>query len=286
MNESRLEYKTFPARELRVAGVEEDPSTWRLMGWGSVFFSVDASWTADVMAPGCFAEELPLFLERGFVGGRGHDWDNPIGRPLVAEERDHGLWVEGTISNTQHGRETRTLVRDGVIRFFSIGFRTLAKTYLEDFEQVAAWWESQGYRPTAADVSRAQFGCRRLDRVRLYEFSPVSLPCCDGAAIVGAKQVFSFEGEPLAGSPLSDHSEKVLAAVEEWVERMGALKELRAQEGRAMSPDHLAGLKRVRDRLEMVLARASRSDGRDAVVEAARLAAEFEAFEARIRGDN
>lgn len=275
-----LEQKTFPAAELKAMGDDADPSTWRLSGWGSVFYVVDQSWTADIMAPGCFAADLPEFLARGFVGGRGHDWDNPIGRPLAAEERAAGLYVEGSILDTQHGRETRTLIQGGALGFLSIGFRALGKTWLDDFSEVHGWWTEVGYQPTARDIARAQYGCRRVDRAQLYEFSPVTVPAVDDASIEAVRSL----GAGAEGRTLKAHSEAVLAAVHEWRERLATASALREQEGRGLSAEHRAGLRRLRDELDQVLAISPAVASEARAREAARQAAAFEAHCAKLLG--
>lgn len=48
--------------------------------------------------------------------------EEPIGRVIEAEDRDAGLFIKARISDTAQGRDALTLLRDGVVNKFSIGF--------------------------------------------------------------------------------------------------------------------------------------------------------------------
>lgn len=283
----RLEYKALPLVEMRAS---EDGGEFE--GIGSAFYLIDDSWTSDIVAPGAFAEDLPEFLARGFVGGMNHDWDEPIGKPLAAEERPEGLWVRAAISDTQAGRDTRTLIRDGVVRFLSVGFRVLARRYLETADEVRAWWQAHGYEPTAEDVAKSVHGARVLERVRLYEVSPVAVPANRGARITGVK-ASEDRGGPLAAGAhagvggrwsMAEHSGAALALGEELAERLEQLRALRAGEGRDLSPDHGVALRRLRDRLDRI-ERAIRVPTQTPLGDPARKQfARFQAMEARRLG--
>lgn len=59
-----------------------------------------------------------VFLARNHIPLGG----TPIGRLAAMRNDTRGLYVEGKISRTQVGEETLTLLRDGVLDSFSIGF--------------------------------------------------------------------------------------------------------------------------------------------------------------------
>ena len=218
-------------------------------GLAAAFYNPDESWYCDILAPGCFVDSLPEFLTSGFVGGMNHDWDQPIGKPTSAEETAEGLFVKATISDTAHGRDCRVLMKDGVVRKLSIGFRVLGRTWLNTLDEVVAWWTSVGYTPTAADMAKAVGGCRLITKLKLYEFSPVALPANPRAVISSVKS-----GEaPATGLSLRDHSEATLAAVQEYAERLQSLRETRAAEDRGLSPDHQAGFRKMRGMLDEIL---------------------------------
>jgi HK97 family phage prohead protease len=54
-----------------------------------------------------------------------HKADAPIGRAVVLEEREDGLYGEFRVSKTEAGDEALELVRDGVLSNLSVGFSPL-----------------------------------------------------------------------------------------------------------------------------------------------------------------
>src|SRR5512143_1022113 len=163
-------------------------------GIGNAFHTIDAA--GEIVTPGAFTAALPGFLQTGFVGGLNHDWDSPIGRPLAAKENAQGLQVKAKVSDTAHGRDVLTLLRDGVIRSLSIGYQVAGKQILETPEDVAAYWEKAGYTPNSQDVMRSRFGAVLLTKINpLYEISPVSVPANELARITAVKRlVWTPEG--------------------------------------------------------------------------------------------
>ena len=164
-----MERKIVP---FEVKATSGDGSTGE--GIGNAFHLIDSY--GEIVAPGAFTDTLAQFLAQGFMGGVNHDWDNPIGRFTAAEEVAKGLKVAWAISDTAHGRDVKTLLKDGVIKKLSIGFRTLGREILETAKDVADYWQKHNYTPTAEDVAASQFGARLLTKIHLYEVSPVTVP--------------------------------------------------------------------------------------------------------------
>lgn len=54
-----------------------------------------------------------------------HKTDAPIGRAIMLEEREEGLYGEFRISKTEAGDEALELIRDGVLSNLSVGFQPL-----------------------------------------------------------------------------------------------------------------------------------------------------------------
>jgi HK97 family phage prohead protease len=54
-----------------------------------------------------------------------HKADAPIGRAVVLEEKEEGLYGEFRVSKTEAGDEALELVRDGVLSNLSVGFSPL-----------------------------------------------------------------------------------------------------------------------------------------------------------------
>lgn len=86
---------------------------------------------------------------------------------------------------------------------------------------------------------------RNLRRASLYDVSDVNWGMSD--ATVGAK------GEILRGLPLTDHSDAVLAAVDELKARMVSLRDLRMKEGRVLSDANRKRIGSLKDALTAVL---------------------------------
>lgn len=174
-----LQFKTVPF-ELKAAD-----ETGTFEGVASVFCNIDAM--GDIMDPAAFDQDLPEFLSDGFVGGLNHDWDHPIGRPMMAKPTADGLSVKAQLSDTEHGRECRVLMRDGVVKKLSIGYQALDAEELTGADDCLAYWEQKGYTPNAVDLTRCTKPTRVLRRVKLFEFSPVTVPANQLADITRVK---------------------------------------------------------------------------------------------------
>lgn len=76
-------------------------------------------------------------VERGAIQDSGaikFFWNHsePIGRVIESEDRDDGFWIKARVSDTAAGRDALTLLRDGVIDKFSIGFAPVEHREDED----------------------------------------------------------------------------------------------------------------------------------------------------------
>ena len=88
-----------------------------------------------------------------------HDQSNPIGRAFNFIEDDYGLKFEANFASTDRAQEYRTLVKEGVIRKFSMG------------------WNPLRFR-------RLPSGGREILEVRLREVSPVAIPVGDDTMVL------------------------------------------------------------------------------------------------------
>jgi HK97 family phage prohead protease len=95
-----------------------------LTGYGSVWNVLDTY--GDRVAKGAFKRSLSEWKAKGRMPAFlwQHQPDQVIGRWLEMREDDYGLYVKGQLSDTQLGRDARTLVKDGALTGLSIGFRT------------------------------------------------------------------------------------------------------------------------------------------------------------------
>jgi uncharacterized protein len=93
----------------------------------------------------------------------------PLGRLSAAREDAKGLWIEGRVSETQAGDEALTLVRDGALDSFSIGFNPMPN--------------GDRWNQDRSLVERVE--------VRLQEVSLVPFPAYTGATVAGVRSVQS-----------------------------------------------------------------------------------------------
>jgi HK97 family phage prohead protease len=178
-------------------------------GYASTFGVVDDC--ADVVEPGAFTKTIQERLPRIKVGYQ-HNFDDPIGRPLVLAEhqRDQlpekllvrfpqatgGLYTQSQISLTARGRDVLTLLRDGVLNEMSFAYDPIKF----DFDENPA---------TKSQV-------RHLREVKLWEYGPVTWGMNEAAAILGAKSVVLFQDLPLADEGHAWDAAAARARVQAW----------------------------------------------------------------------
>lgn len=190
-------------------------------------------------------------MTKGFIGGLNHNWSQPIGKPLEANIDAKGLFCKARISDTTHGRDVRVLIKDGVITQLSIGFITQGYEWLDTAEEVEAYWKKYDYTPSSEDIARAQYGALLKTRVKLYEYSPVTVPAnslCDITDVRGE------DGESArAALSTDDHIQLVLAANNDVLSRLKSIAEKRADDGRNLSQQRCAQIRQMRDAFDELL---------------------------------
>ena len=90
----------------------------------------------------------------------GHE--HPIGKVTRFEDREEGLFIEAHISDTERGNEIRTLLKDGVLNKFSVGFQAIA--------------------------DRQEEGVVVREKVKLREVSVVAFPAYDNASVLSVRE--------------------------------------------------------------------------------------------------
>jgi HK97 family phage prohead protease len=151
-----MEKKALPT-EFKVSG---DGRT--VEGYASTFGNVD--YVGDMVCAGAYKKTLAENFGRLKVL-RDHDQAQPIGKPEEAYEDSRGLYTKSRISDTQLGNETLTLLRDGVLDRMSIGYSPIIKEH---------------GKHEGKDV-------RFLKEIKLFEWSIVTFPANDAAAVTGIK---------------------------------------------------------------------------------------------------
>lgn len=144
-------------------------------------------------------------FERGAIRDSGqiklfYQHAEPIGKVIATEDRDEGFYIKAQISDTAAGRDARTLLRDGVIDSFSVGFIPGESRTDEDGTVIR----------TAVD---------------LREVSAVVFPAYQGATITEAREAVSTIKETeMANEPdFSADLAQVRAGQEDLARRMDVL---------------------------------------------------------------
>jgi len=258
MNEKRfddIQRKTLSFEVKQAEMADGGQYAGEFTGYAAGILNIDN--TGDMILPGAFAADLPRFLKEGVVCWQ-HDWMSPIGVPVDAAEDGYGLLTRSRISRTSKGMDAMTLIRDGVVKKLSIGYqvqdydvvdraglaRTVAAYGLPVEKQMAilASFDEQG-----RDVVYL------LKKLRLYEYSPVTVPANDKAVIMDAKQ--------LTGLSFVDHSRAVLTAVEGLKTRIAEITEMRESQGRKGNPEHGKACAEMADELEKACGRLRKMAG-------------------------
>ena len=102
------EYKSF-VFQLEDANEESG----EFSGYAAVFGNVDSG--RDVIERGAFSKTIREDFDRIKILSQHNDCDLPIGKPLELREDEKGLYIRGKISDTQRGRDIKTLLKDGVL---------------------------------------------------------------------------------------------------------------------------------------------------------------------------
>jgi Escherichia/Staphylococcus phage prohead protease len=185
---------------------------WEVTGYASVFGVADLG--NDVVHQGAFAASLGKNPRVRFLYQ--HDPTQIVGAPLSLAEDEKGLLGTWRISKTRLGEEVHTLLEDGALDSFSIGYRP------RDFDH------------------DAKAGTRHLRAVDLYEVSLVSMPMLPEARVTAFK---ADDYQTLGLEELLDTYEAHRGAA---LGQAKAVAARRLGEGRRLSDRALAALERLR----------------------------------------
>jgi HK97 family phage prohead protease len=124
-------------------------------GYAAVFRNIDSY--GDIIEPGPLPKRFKRIKELKCYGNMIRM--QPIGKPEIMQEDNHGLYVKAKISQTKRGIEAMQLMKDGVIDELSIGFNSIK------------------------DEWNKETGNRHIKEIKLWEFSPVTFAANDQANI-------------------------------------------------------------------------------------------------------
>lgn len=254
-------------------------------GYAAGIHNIDR--VGDMILPGAFTDDLPRFLAEGVVCWQ-HDWMTPIGVPLEAFEDTFGLLTRARVSNTAQGKDAMTLIKDGVVKKLSIGYRAQTYEWVNRAGLIAYLATTNLSEQRRQEIIRTydEFEldeCFLLKKLKLYEFSPVTVPANPNANIITAKNL-------LTGLTFADHSKAVLTAVQGLTERVRGINTLREQQQRKANPIHAQICDEIAQELALIaddlegIAIAIRQTDQPKTDEAARIFAEFQLIEARQLG--
>jgi len=240
-----IRHMTMPFEVKSVSAEPDGQYAGEISGYAAGIHNIDR--TGDMILPGAFTDSLADFLKDGVVCWQ-HDWMTPIGKPTEAREDSYGLFSKARISKTAAGLDCMTLIRDGVVNKLSIGYRVKDYQWVDRAGLMAYLTGSGLSAGKQSDILR-QYDEADLDelfllkKIKLYEYSPVTIPANPNAIITGAKSL-------LAGLSFGDQLLTALAAVREVKTRAEEIKTLREKDGRTLSAERRKTLEEIAGEIE------------------------------------
>ena len=178
----------------------------------------------DATLPGAFGEQTVKVVPT-------HDWSHvPLGKATLKETGDEVIAEFGLNLEIQAARD----------------WHSAMKLDLESPPPLQEW--SYGF--TIQEFSFGQFedqDVRFLSALKVHEISPVMV-----GAGVNTRTLALKEGEERPSMKLADQIGAVLTELGAVIDRCGAIKQVRAEDGRDLSPDRYADLKAIAAMLEQL----------------------------------
>ncbi len=270
MDESLIVTKMF-ALKAQIS----DAGHGSISGAAAVMGNLDRG--GDVLAPGCFDEALEAFRQSGFVADT-HNWsiEGMCAMPKVAEVRGNQLYSEAEFHSDPDAQVIRTRcqerIANGLSIGLSVGFRVGERTWFDDGAAMVEHLKGLNVDLTHYDIQAIEackYGCRLITKVaELFEWSICPVPMNPKATVANVKSV-SGDAGALDGLKFAAHIEAVLGAVDVLVSRAESIKAQRETKGAKVSPDSMARLKALGDRLSAL---SSEEEQPEAPTDDARLA--------------
>lgn len=233
-----------------------------IVGAGAVMGNVDRY--NDVIFPGAFKSAIKGFLADGFMPV-GHDWSGlPVAMPSKAYEKGNELIVEAEFHSTEDAQEAKTVVSERLAKGLSIGLSigfSCAREGVAIFEEGAALLEfasKAGYDLglfDSAAIKKSKW-VRAITKVgELFEVSIVTVPANPKATASALKSLNAFNGgeEVPDGLTFAKHSDAVLGAVREFVNRATEIKAMRDEKGASIDPSRVDEIRQLQGLLESLL---------------------------------
>lgn len=186
--------KPLPIAEFKAAS----DGSFEVSGYVSTYGNVDRG--GDVVMAGAFDDALSDGRRIKFLFA--HDQSQVLGVPIALKSDDHGLFGRFKISRTRLGEDVHTLLKDGALDSFSIGF------FIDDLD----------FDP--------ETGTRLLKKIDLLEASVVAVPMNVSAVVTNVKQAIPDNLR------FDEHCELVLSTIKGFVGRTRDYADLRTSQGR------------------------------------------------------
>lgn len=122
-----IEKKSIVCSEVKV---ERQDTNLYIEGYGAYYGNVDSY--GDIIRAGAFAPFLASEDAKRVKLCWQHNFDDVIGVIEEMREDERGLWFKAKISNTTLGKDAATLIEDGALNEFSIGYGVKAAEYPTD----------------------------------------------------------------------------------------------------------------------------------------------------------
>lgn len=259
-----VRHKVLPFNQtgVKAADKNDDPDVaGHIEGYAAGLLNIDRG--QDIIFPGAFKTDLEDFKKDGVVCYQ-HDWTAVIGRPEEVEERgepEYGLFTRSEITATTLGTDVMKLVKRAVLKTLSIGYRLKEGGYaVLNRETLLATLKERAINAAKTAEIMSDFDRRKLSEVfglfdiTLFEYSVVTRPMNPNAAITGAKGEQGDNSDNLLdGLPFSVQPYVVLDAIKGYAERVKESYELYSAKDRTLSQTHKAGLKDIREKLELLI---------------------------------
>ncbi len=179
----------------------------------------------DCLIKGCFSKSLsergPLSPNPEIAYLWQHEMHTPLGRPLILEERDGGLFASNYHDEIEKANDALVQQKSGTLKFFSIGYNYI--------------WDKIEY-----DSENDQFIVKELE---LFEESVVTIACNNSTGIVAIK-----------GSAIMEQREELFRETERLIKSLNQKKqfELRQLIQRHLSLANTQPLEFLREALKEV----------------------------------
>lgn len=151
----------FKTNTLIASIKDADAKLGIVTGYASAFNNVDSD--GDIIRKGAFLKSImengPKSTKPRIKHLQNHNTSQPLGNPLDLQEDTYGLSYESKIGTHTLGVDFIKMVESGLITEHSIGFRTMKRNQLQDYE---------GY------MKNPSGGWFELTELQLWEFSSLT----------------------------------------------------------------------------------------------------------------